>query len=687
MFYVATRTEGTTTTNTLGRTSASDTLRWSTPFGGTFSALATDAVGRAYVLGDPVSLQGSVGTLLRVARTGSIDAGWMPLVDPAPTSSSASFRVLDDRAVVVTTSGTDRPRVRLISLADGHVVASRAVPLGASVALVDAGGTVVLNGDAKLVLWAPSATDFVARDVAVKAGASPVIAAIKRWGAGYVVGGQFEYVYGGVRYANLMRLGADLKPDPAWQPAVTGAVRALAVDRDGGLMVGGERLIDGQFGLIRFGAEGRLDPRWRKSFDAPVYAVTAASDGDVFAGGVFGVVDDVNRPAMARFKTDGTLQAGWVQNVPWRQQSGALFGGFYGDGVRKIIDAGDAGIVVLWAQSQNIFSNGIPTLSRFSRASEGAVVPNSGGLAAISASTVIQDASSGQIFGLRALAGSANIVRLLPSTLEIDSAWSSPIAEAAVTAISDTHLYLANGLRMVRSANSATLDAGWTLGGRSIAGWLDTNTPGDGLTWAGQSGGAPLVIRSPSPAIAQRTAVEYFAKNVQRFFITARVNEQPSLDANPTQFARTGMQFGAFDGTVVAPKVGVIELGPPQPLFKPDGALPICRFYSPPLRGGSNTHFYGRSTDCQLLNTYAGVINEGYDFAAPPPATGSGACPANATVPVYRLFNNLAASNNGNHRYVVSLARIEEMKSRGWLDEGVAFCATSAIDSRTFGQW
>ena len=230
-------------------------------------------------------------------------------------------------------------------------------------------------------------------------------------------------------------------------------------------------------------------------------------------------------------------------------------------------------------------------------------------------------------------------------------------------------------------------DPDWTLGGRSIAGWLDTSTPGDGLTWVNQSGGALIVIRSPSPAIAQRTAVEYFAKNLQRFFFTARVDDQRSLDANPTQFARTGMQFGAFDGTVVPPKVGVIEVGPPQPLFRPDGALPICRFYSAPLRGGSNTHFYGRRAECQLLNTYAEVVNEGYDFAAPPPASSSGTCPANAAVPVYRLYNNQSASNNGNHRYVVSLARIDEMKLRGWLDEGIAFCATSAIDSRAFGQW
>ena len=199
VFYVATRTEGTTTTNTLGRTSASDTLRWSTPFGGTFAGLATDAVGRAYVFGEKVALQGSVGTLLRVGRTGNIDAGWMPLADGAATISAASLRVLDDRAVVVTASGTEPPLIRLISLADGRALASRSAPAGTTFALIDAAGTVVLYVDAKLVLWSPTATDFAVRDVAVKAGSAPYVAAIQRWSAGYVVGGQFEYAFGGVR--------------------------------------------------------------------------------------------------------------------------------------------------------------------------------------------------------------------------------------------------------------------------------------------------------------------------------------------------------------------------------------------------------------------------------------------------------------------------------------------------------
>ena len=52
-------------------------------------------------------------------------------------------------------------------------------------------------------------------------------------------------------------------------------------------------------------------------------------------------------------------------------------------------------------------------------------------------------------------------------------------------------------------------------------------------------------------------------------------------------------------------------------------------------------------------------------------------------MPVYRLFNDLVASNNANHRYVVSDARREEMVSAGWKDEGLAFCGSDATDSGT----
>ena len=46
---------------------------------------------------------------------------------------------------------------------------------------------------------------------------------------------------------------------------------------------------------------------------------------------------------------------------------------------------------------------------------------------------------------------------------------------------------------------------------------------------------------------------------------------------------------------------------------------PVCRFYSPPARGGSNTHFYGVGSDCAALNKSASVQYESFDFSVRQP--------------------------------------------------------------------
>ena len=108
-------------------------------------------------------------------------------------------------------------------------------------------------------------------------------------------------------------------------------------------------------------------------------------------------------------------------------------------------------------------------------------------------------------------------------------------------------------------------------------------------------------------------------------------------------------------------------------------ATPICRFYSSPEQGGSNTHFYGHDDDCLALNTVSQLRFEGYDFAARVPAESG--CPVSAPLAVTRLYNNKAPSNESNHRYVVSAATKAKMLALGWLDEGAVFCASTATDA------
>ena len=107
---------------------------------------------------------------------------------------------------------------------------------------------------------------------------------------------------------------------------------------------------------------------------------------------------------------------------------------------------------------------------------------------------------------------------------------------------------------------------------------------------------------------------------------------------------------------------------------------PVCRMYASPEKGMSNSHFYGIGSDCATLNKLSGLKYEGYDFSILKP-TAEQACPAEASKPVTRLFNNKVASNESNHRYVVSAATKAKMLSQGWVDEGVVFCSTTVADA------
>ena len=689
VFYTSARSDGSVPGNivrSINRANANDSLRWSQPFTGTPVTIAADAAGRAYLLGLGLGSQGQSGTLLRFEADGVADARWPSAFDLAVANSTVDMRVIGDRLIVIApraNAGTTSS-ARMVSLVDGSLLAATSIPRGfALFADADTDGTVVTTDLASVALFTPNQTSFSERRIPFVAGTSPTIAAITRWGDGYVLGGQFEYWFDGIRYVNLMRLTAALKPDPTWQPGVTGVVNSVVTDREGGVMVGGENLLGPQSNLLRFARDGQLDPRWGKRFDGAVTALTAAASGIVHAGGRFNSIEGVSRSSIARFASDGSLDTAWAVRASWCPQFSSSVCN-PSAWVTKIIDSGSGGVLALWRNARPVGFDGGQHLSRFSSAFDGASVPTSSALNAMDQSSIAQDPLTGQLYGVHSAIDPttqrsvSRFVRLLPTTLEIDPYWTPLIGMPYVVGFNDTHLYLADGRRLVRLANAVAIDPYWSLARVEIAGALSVATGERLLLWPIR--GAPYAASTIRQSIGVQTVVEYFANHVQRYFMTARLAEQQQLDALPLQFTRTGMQFMAFDGAVVPPSGIVVEASQPQPPFNPAGALPVCRFYASPQRGGSNTHFYGRGTDCQFLNTVPSVANEGYDFAALPPKNGL--CPGNAPSPVYRLFNNQSASNNGNHRYVVSQLRLDAMKARGWLDEGIAFCALTATDSR-----
>lgn len=99
------------------------------------------------------------------------------------------------------------------------------------------------------------------------------------------------------------------------------------------------------------------------------------------------------------------------------------------------------------------------------------------------------------------------------------------------------------------------------------------------------------------------------------------------------------------------------------------GASPVCRFYSISF----NSHFYTASTsECNSVKNNIDWQYEGIAYFAKLPVNGI--CPA-STVPIYRLYNNRHALNDGNHRFTTDTEVASEMVRTGWKHEGVVMCA------------
>ncbi len=187
------------------------------------------------------------------------------------------------------------------------------------------------------------------------------------------------------------------------------------------------------------------------------------------------------------------------------------------------------------------------------------------------------------------------------------------------------------------------------------------------------AGGARVGNRFGDFATARYTIgaspiVEYYNAALDHYFLTPNPMEAADLDGGVhSGWSRTGNTFPAFGAASAAP----------------DGFVPVCRFYIPPAHGDS--HFFTASaSECAEVQSkvqtdpnYSDYVFESPNaFYAALPDTATGVCP-DATVPVYRLWNQRADSN---HRYVTDPALKAQMIAKGYLGEGygpdgVAMCA------------
>ena len=181
------------------------------------------------------------------------------------------------------------------------------------------------------------------------------------------------------------------------------------------------------------------------------------------------------------------------------------------------------------------------------------------------------------------------------------------------------------------------------------------------LALPGTAAAFPLMAR-PVPVI------EYFNVRLSHYFLAINPGEMAAIEAGSAGpgWVRTGFSFDAYPVPV------------PSGSYCPgDCGTAVSRFYGTPGLG-PDSHFYtANPIEAQFLQRAgSGWSFEHLEFSIPVP-DAAGQCAA-GLVPVYRVYNNRWMYNDSNHRFVADRAQRDRMLARGWVDEGVAFCAYGA---------
>jgi hypothetical protein len=156
-----------------------------------------------------------------------------------------------------------------------------------------------------------------------------------------------------------------------------------------------------------------------------------------------------------------------------------------------------------------------------------------------------------------------------------------------------------------------------------------------------------------------RAAIEYYAPSADLYWVTANAGEAQAMDfgAEPG-VSRTGKRFDVWNAASGSSA----------------GALDVCRFQGNPAYGQHARFLTVAGGECEALKrTPVWNLETETDFHAFAPLT-PGAC-GPGQQPVLRFYNGRF---DANHRYVTDAATAQEMRARGWIDEGVVMCASPA---------
>lgn len=142
-----------------------------------------------------------------------------------------------------------------------------------------------------------------------------------------VIGGDFTGVGGGTGATPRRRI-ALVSPngavDPTFDPGADGAINALAAQTDGKALVAGAFTQIGGGGtgnsaqpyLARLNADGTVDMTFAPVIDGEVKALVVQPNGKILLGGTFRTVNGQPRTLLARLNADGSLDGGFDPGPP-----------------------------------------------------------------------------------------------------------------------------------------------------------------------------------------------------------------------------------------------------------------------------------------------------------------------------------------------------------------------------------
>ncbi len=190
--------------------------------------------------------------------------------------------------------------------------------------------TGVLVGGAFTVIDGSSTRQYLARlrtsgtgglDITFAATANGAVAALALQSDGrIVVGGLFTSI-GGVtrnRIARLSASGGTHALDAGFNPDADAEVRAIAIQPDGKIVIGGLFTTIGgvtRNRVARLNADGSLDTGFNPNANSAASAIALQPDGKIIIAGAFTTIGGVTRNRVARLNADGSLDTTFADPV------------------------------------------------------------------------------------------------------------------------------------------------------------------------------------------------------------------------------------------------------------------------------------------------------------------------------------------------------------------------------------